>query len=85
MNITTKFDVGQTVWIMFNNQPEQWKVEEIILSNITNNHNQPMPQYRLRFIGQDHGGTVHEVTLWQYQVHATKRELLMSFLTDNDL
>ena len=83
MNITTKFDVGQTVWIMFNNQPEQWHVDAIIIPDITNTH-QPMPQYRLRFIGQDHGGSVHEVTLWEYQVHATKRELLMSFLTDND-
>ncbi len=83
MNITTKFDVGQVVWIMFNNQPEQWEVEEIIIPNIKNKH-QPSLQYKLRFIGCNHCGSIHEVALWEYQIHATKRELLMSFLTDND-
>lgn len=83
MNITTKFDVGQTVWIMFNNQPEQWEVEEIIIPNIKRKL-QPSLQYKLRFIGHNHCGSIHEVSLWEYQVHATKHDLLMSFLTDND-
>jgi hypothetical protein len=83
MIIKTKFDVGQMVWIMFNNQPEQWRIEKICLPDVTKN-TPPTPRYDLVFTGSDHCGSVHNTSLWEYQVHATKRELLMSFLTDND-
>lgn len=83
MKIETKFDVGQTVWIMFNNQPEQWKVVAIDIHTITSN-TPPIATYGLQYDGDNHCGSVHSTSLWEYQVHATKRELLMSFLTDND-
>lgn len=71
------------VWIMFNNQPEQWKVVAIDIHEIKDN-NRLIPTYKLQYIGNNHCGSVHSTSLWEYQVHATKRELLMSFLTDND-
>lgn len=82
MNITTKFEVGQIVWIMFNNQPETWRVSEIIISPIKNK------SYSIRYLlhhhGEHHLGSVHETELWEFQIGATKRELLESFLTDED-
>ena len=83
MNILTKFDVGQIVWIMFNNKPEQWKIKSIKIPDVTGS-SAPMPHYDLVFVGADHCGSIHETSLWEHQVHATKRELLMSFLTEND-
>lgn len=83
MKIETKFDVGQTVWIMFNNEPEQWQVAEIDISPITRS-TPPMPLYLLRHIGQNHTGSVHEIKKFEYQVHGTRRELCLSFLNEND-
>lgn len=83
MTITTKFNVGQLVWIMFNNQPETWKVDEIHVDTITGN-NQSGIRYKLHHHGADHGGSVHEITEWEHKIFATKRELCLSFLNDKD-
>lgn len=84
MTIETKFDVGQTVWIMFNNQPETWKVARIHLGDIISD-SQPMKTYDLVHQGADHCGSVHEVEqMMEHKIHATKRDLLNSFLTDKD-
>lgn len=69
------------VWIIFNNQPEEWRVDEIILSHITS-PSTPMPQYRLRHVGLNHCGSTHEITLWEYQVYATRRELALSLIDE---
>ena len=85
MTIETKFDVGQTVWIMFNNQPETWKVTKIHLDDIASSDSQPMKTYDLVHQGADHCGSVHEVKqMMEHKIHATKRDLLNSFLTDKD-
>lgn len=83
MIIKTKFDVGQIVWIIFNNQPEKWRVAEIQIGNV-NNSNAVMPRYKLTHYGNTHLGSIHETTLFEYEIGATKRELLESFLTDED-
>lgn len=84
MTIETKFDVGQTVWIMFNNEPETWKVTKINLGDVTRDH-RPMITYDLAFQGANHCGSIHNITsVMEHKIHATKRDLLNSFLTDKD-
>lgn len=83
MTITTKFNVGQIVWIMFNDQPENWQVDEINVCPITGETHSGI-RYKLHHHGADHCGSVHETTEWEHKIFATKRELCLSFLTDND-
>lgn len=82
MKIETKFNVGQDVWIIFNNQPETWRVTEIIITPIK--QNSYSVRYKLHHVGNTHLGGVHETELWEYQIGATKRALLESFLDDKD-
>lgn len=85
MTIETKFNVGQTVWIMFNNEPETWKVTKIHLGDVTRDYCQPMITYDLAFQGANHCGSIHSITNeMEHKIHATKRDLLNSFLTDKD-
>lgn len=84
MTIETKFDVGQTVWIMFNNEPETWRVEKIHLGDVTHGSH-TLITYDLVHQGRDHCGSIHEVKqVMEHKIHATKRDLLNSFLTEND-
>lgn len=82
MTIKTKFDIGQIVWIIFNNQPETWRVVEIQIGNV--NTSNIIPKYKLIHHGNSHLGNIHETILWEYQIGTTKRELLKSFITDED-
>lgn len=84
MNITTKFDVGQRVWIMHDNEPQEWIVEVIHLGDVKDNY-RPMPTYDLRTTDpQPLCGVFQEKNVWEYKIKATKRELCLSFLTDKD-
>lgn len=82
MTITTKFDVGQIVWIMFNNEPETWKVRNIHIGDVTSCS--PMITYKLTHHGDNHTGSIHEITEMEHKIFASKRELCLSFLTDKD-
>lgn len=85
MNIATKYDVGQIVWIMFNNEPETWKVTRIHLGDIAHPNTSPMITYDLTHHGLNHCGGVHAIqNVMEHKIHATKRDLLNSFLTDKD-
>lgn len=84
MNITTKFNVGQRVWVMHDNEPQEWIVEVIHVGDVTGNAN-PTPTYDLRTTHQQPlRGVFVEKSVWEYKIYATKRELCLSFLTDND-
>lgn len=84
MNITTKFNVGQRVWIMHDDEPQEWIVEVIRVGDIKDTAS-PMPTYDLRTTQQQPlRGVCVEKNVWEYKIHATKRELCLSFLTDND-
>lgn len=84
MNIVTKFDVGQRVWIMHDNEPQEWIVEVIHIGDVNRDY-RPMPTYDLRTTDQQpRGGVIKETNVWEYKIKATKRELCLSFLTDND-
>lgn len=85
MNIVTKYEVGQIVWIMFNNEPETWKVVKIHLGEVNRPDHQPMITYDLTHNGVNHCGSVHAISnVMEHKIHPTKRDLLNSFLTDND-
>lgn len=84
MTITTKYDVGQRVWIMHDNQPQEWIVEAIHIGDITKAFNL-MPTYDLHTTeSQPLCGVFREKSVYEYKIHATKRELCLSFLTDKD-
>ena len=84
MTITTKYDVGQRVWIMHDNEPQEWIVEVIHIGDVTRNTN-PMPLYDLHTTDpQPRCGIFKEERVYEYKIHATKRELCLSFLTYND-
>lgn len=83
MTITTRHNPGDLVWIIFNNEPEQWKVKSIEIPIIDREY-PGTPLYNLVHVGDSHVGSIHETKRLQYLVHATKRELMMSYLTDND-
>lgn len=68
---------------MFNNQPETWVVDAICIDEITTN-SISMPSYKLHYNGENHTGSVHKIIEWEYKIGATKRELLESFLSEND-
>lgn len=85
MNIATKYDVGQIVWIMFNNEPETWEVTKIHLGDVQHRNTSPMITYDLTHHGLNHCGSVHSISgVIEHKIHATKRDLLNSFLTDKD-
>ncbi len=84
MTITTKYDVGQRVWIMHDNQPQEWIVEAIHIGDITKAFNL-MPTYDLHNTDpQPLRGVFKEERVYEYKIHATKRELCLSYLTDKD-
>lgn len=84
MNITTKYNVGQRVWIMHDDEPQEWIVEVIHVGDVTNNA-KPTLTYDLRTTHQQPlRGVFVEKGVWEYKIYATKRELCLSFLTDND-
>lgn len=88
MKIYTKYDVGQVVWIMCDNEPDEWVVERIIIGDVTSN-TPPMPQYFLKPKNieahcYEHMGCDKGITMWQYKVFETKRELCLSFINDKD-
>lgn len=85
MNITTKFNVGQRVWIMHDNEPQEWIVEVIHVGDVKGATHNPMPSYDLRTTDPNPlGGVSKKTNVWEYKIYATKRELCLSFLTDND-
>ena len=85
MTITTKFDVGQRVWIMHDNEPQEWVVEAIHIGDVIGNTHRPTPLYDLHTTDpQPLRGVFQEKNVWEHKIKATKRELCLSFLTDND-
>lgn len=84
MTITTKYDVGQRVWIMHDNEPQEWIVEVIHIGDV-NDSGYKVPTYDLCTTNpQPLGGVWREKNVWEYKIKATKRELCLSFLTDKD-
>lgn len=85
MNIVTKFDVGQRVWIMHDNEPQEWIVEVIHVGDVKGTTHKPMPSYDLHTTDPNPlGGVTKRTNVWEHKIKATKRELCLSFLTDND-
>lgn len=84
MTITTKYDVGQRVWIMHDNEPQEWIVDIIHVGDV-DNRGYGVPTYDLHTTDpQPRGGVCSEKNVFEYKIKATKRELCLSFLTDND-
>ena len=68
---------------MRDNEPQEWIVEVIHVGDIKDNAN-PMPTYDLHTTEkQPLYGIFVKKDVWEYKIYATKRELCLSFLTDN--
>lgn len=68
---------------MHNNRPEQWKVVKIILGETAGTG--VVPHYDLRTTSnQPIGGITDLTNMWESQIFATKRDLCLSFLSEND-
>lgn len=69
---------------MHDDEPQKWIVEAIHIGDVTNDST-PMPTYDLHTTDQQPlRGVFVEKNVWEYKIYATKRELCLSFLTDND-
>lgn len=70
---------------MNDNQPQMWVVAAITIPTMKDKC-QPMPRYDLKPSKglEPLGGIVERKGVYEYQIGATKRDLLNSFLTDKD-
>lgn len=83
MNITTRYDIEQRVWIMHDDEPQEWIVKAIHIGDITKAF-RPTPTYDLQTTQQQPLRGIFEMkNVCEYKIFATKRELCLSFLTDN--
>lgn len=84
MNITTRYNIEQRVWIMHDDEPQEWIVKAIHIGDITQS-SQPMPTYDLYTTQQQPLRGVYELkNVFEYKIFTTKRGLCLSFLTDNE-
>lgn len=84
MTITTKYYIEQRVWIMHDNEPQEWIIKAIHLGTIKDKTGN-IPLYDLHTTeSQPLGGVCSLQNVWEYKIHATKRELCLSYLTDKD-
>lgn len=77
MTIRTRFNVGDVVWIIFNNRPETWKVQGITLPRIKQAEGgDTMPTYSLVHHGPNHIGHIHTTEAFEYEMGASLADLL---------
>ena len=81
MDIHTKYNVGDIVWIMSSNEPSRFEVTSIKISNIVSD-NIPMPLYELFCAEDNHQFMGKCLTEHEHKVFATKKDLVGSFLKD---
>ncbi len=78
MIIETKYDIGQTVWMMECNCPEEYEVTGIECS--VGSGEFYIPRYNIK--SKSNPNINHERVI-ECGLYATKRELCLSFLNDD--
>lgn len=82
MDITTKFNQGDRVWVMKDNRPYQFKVHRIEVEVLESE------SIHEKYVDHIPGATNldkdREYSYWSHECFPSKRELLESFFTDED-
>lgn len=82
MDITTKFNHGDRVWVMKDNRPYQFKIYRIEIEVLE------WESIREKYVDRIPGATNldkdRDYFYWSHECFHSKRELLESFFTDED-
>ena len=94
MIINTKFNLGQRVWLMYENAPFEVEIVEIIPAEFRLNnagiptakttHKYGIKRIKPPIDPYDGYGKQLPTVEWEYKLFASKRELCLSFLKEDE-